>query len=91
MHVVPLEDESGMANTVVRPDICRAQREIWCKAPGPDRPLRGRAGQGAGGVRGEPPREFLAVLTSDAGTLRTGAVGRQTRGCLSCNRVNAKQ
>lgn len=33
MHFVTLEDETGMTNVVVRPDIYRAQREIWRKAP----------------------------------------------------------
>ena len=33
MHFVTIEDETGMTNVVVRPDIYRAQREIWRKAP----------------------------------------------------------
>jgi error-prone DNA polymerase len=33
MHFVTLEDETGMTNVVVRPDIYRAQRDIWRKAP----------------------------------------------------------
>jgi error-prone DNA polymerase len=33
MHFVTVEDETGMTNVGVRPDIYRAQREIWRKAP----------------------------------------------------------
>jgi error-prone DNA polymerase len=33
MHFVTLEDETGMTNVVVRPDIYRAQRDVWRKAP----------------------------------------------------------
>ncbi len=33
MHFVTLEDETGMTNVVVRPDIYRAQREVWRKSP----------------------------------------------------------
>jgi error-prone DNA polymerase len=33
MHFITLEDETGMTNVVVRPDIYRSQREVWRKAP----------------------------------------------------------